>query len=184
MATRPYRTYWMTGLMIFVLLGCVTINIYFPAEEVESVAGDIVDDVRKDENRKQENESLDPDQGALSRKIFLAVLASPAFAAEDAVTVSNPTIRSLKNGMKKRFQQLKPYFRKGVLAEGDDGYLVLKNDQDLSLKEKRDVKNLVQAENRDRKRLYTEVAKALDIKPSQTGKVARIFADKWQESVP
>ncbi|MCF8104903.1 MAG: YdbL family protein [Desulfohalobiaceae bacterium] len=184
MANRHYRTYWMTGLMLFILLGCVTINIYFPAEEVESVAGEIVDDVRKDETRQQEGESLDPDQSSLSGKIFLAFVASPAFAAEDAVKVSNPTIRSLKAGMKKRFQQLKPYFRKGILAEGDDGYLVLKNDQDLSLKEKRDLKSLVEAENRDRKRLYTEVAKALDIEPSQIKEVARIFADKWQETVP
>ncbi len=58
------------------------------------------------------------------------------------------------------------------------------DDKDLNLKEKRDLKNLVEAENKDRKRLYAEVAKALDIDPSQTEKVAKIFADKWQESVP
>ncbi|MBT3259524.1 MAG: hypothetical protein HN366_24170, partial [Deltaproteobacteria bacterium] len=41
------RPVWMTltffSLMIF---ACVTINIYFPAEQVESVAGEIVDEIR------------------------------------------------------------------------------------------------------------------------------------------
>jgi hypothetical protein len=41
---RPVR---MT-LLIFTLMvfACVTINIYFPAEKVESVAGEIVDEIR------------------------------------------------------------------------------------------------------------------------------------------
>lgn len=184
MAKRHYRTYWITGLSLFILLGCVTINIYFPAEKVESVAGEIVDDVRGTEDATQDNSSWHQERDLLFQTIFLAFTASPAFAAEDAVTVSNPSIRSLKKGMKKRFAQLKPYFKKQMLAEGSDGYLVLKKDKGLGLKEKRDLKNLVEAENKDRKRLYAEVARAMKIDPSQTGKIAKIFAEKWQASVP
>jgi len=53
----------------------------------------------------------------------------------------------------------------------------------LGLKEKRDLNNLVTAENNDRKTLYEEVAKALKIDPGQIGKVAEIFAKEWQRSV-
>ena len=45
---------------------------------------------------------------------------------------------------------------------------------------------LVDAENRDRKTLYVEVAKALKVHPidsAQIDKVAKIFAKEWQKSV-
>ena len=53
----------------------------------------------------------------------------------------------------------------------------------ILMKEKRDLKSLVEAENRYRKQLYAEVAKALKIDASQINKVAEIFAKEWQKSV-
>ena len=40
------------ALTTLALFACVTINIYFPAEKVKSVAGDIVDDIRGREAEK------------------------------------------------------------------------------------------------------------------------------------
>ena len=44
------RLYQSMGLflvgIILSVFACVTINIYFPAEKVESVAGEIVDEIR------------------------------------------------------------------------------------------------------------------------------------------
>ena len=48
--------------------------------------------------------------------------------------------------------------------------------------EKNDLKSLVEAENRDRRALYQEVAKSMNISSDQIGKVQRIFAQKWQRS--
>jgi hypothetical protein len=53
----------------------------------------------------------------------------------------------------------------------------------LNLKEKRDLNGLVDAENSDRKTLYSEVAKALKIDPGQIGRIAGIFAKEWQKPV-
>ncbi|MBW1667783.1 MAG: DUF1318 domain-containing protein, partial [Deltaproteobacteria bacterium] len=53
----------------------------------------------------------------------------------------------------------------------------------LNLKQKRNLKSLISAENRYRKQLYAEVARALNIDPSQINKVAEIFAKEWQKSV-
>ncbi len=162
------------------IIGCVTINIYFPAEKVESVADQIVNDVRGDETEKPQEQ----DQSFRPGTILVAFAASPAWAEEKAVSISNPTIRALKADMKKRFQQLKPHYRKGRLQEKDDGYLALTSTKGMGLKDKRDLKNLVEAENRDRKRLYHEVTKAMKLDPSQEDKVAAIFAKKWKQSVP
>jgi len=114
--------------------------------------------------------------------IFLALSCSPAYA-DDVTEVSNPTIRALKERMKARFAQMKPFYRNGMLKEGDDGYVMLKNTEGLGLKETRDLKNFVGAENQDRRTLYAEVAKALEIDAAQIGQVAEIFAKEWQNTL-
>jgi hypothetical protein len=177
------KTLWLTPLMagLFVL-ACVTINIYFPAEKVESAAGEIVTDIRG-EKADEGKSPAKPEQNSRLRRTFYA-LTGPALAwAQDATTVSNPTIRALKSRMKSRFAQMKPYYQKGALREGSDGYVDLGKTGGLGLKEKRDLSSLVDAENRDRKTLYAEVARALDIEPSQINRVAEIFAKEWQKSV-
>ena len=85
--------------------------------------------------------------------------------------------------MKDRFGLLKPYFQKGILLEGSNGYVSIKDPATLKLKERRNLKNLVDAENKDRTSLYQEVAKALNIDASQIDKVASIFAKEWQTSL-
>jgi len=163
------------------VFACVTINIYFPAEKVESVAGDIVHDIRGDKGGEKEN-SLKNEKDSLLRKTLLAL--SPAFAwADEVTTVSNPTIRALKEKLKGLYQQMKPYYQKGMLKEGNNGYVSIGDIKGLGLKEKRDLKTFVDTENKTRKGLYGEVAKALKIDNSQLNRIAEIFAKEWQKSV-
>lgn len=176
------KVLWMTvsclSLMIF---ACVTINIYFPAEEVKSVAGKIVDDIRG--TAPPENTNPGKDQNSfLFYKSLAAFFCSPVFA-EEALNVSNATIRSLKQQMKSRYPLMKPYYLKGILQEENNGYVALANSGGLGLKEKRDLQNLVNAENGDRKLLYAEVSKALKIDATQVNRVAEVFAGEWQKSV-
>jgi hypothetical protein len=172
---------WMAMMFAMIaLFACVTINIYFPAEKVESVADDIVKDIRgKNQDQKGDKSN---NGGAFLPNIRIVLSLSNAWA-EDATTVSNPTIRALKERMKARFKALKPYYQKGALKEGSNGYLSVASTGGLNLKEKRDLNGLVDAENSDRKTLYTEVAKALKIDPSQTNRIAKIFAKEWQKPV-
>jgi uncharacterized protein len=163
------------GVMVFTF-ACVTVNIYFPAEKVESVAGEIVKDIRsqdKDQPVKKDKTSF--------LRTWLSCLDVTSAWAEDATTVSNPTIRALKERMKANYQQMKPYYAKGAAVENNGGYVSLGNTQGLGLTEKRDLNALVAAENSMRKQLYEEVAKALKIDPSQVNRVAEIFAKEWQK---
>ena len=163
------------------IFACVTINIYFPAEEVKSVAGEIVNDIRGQDQNKGAPPSSE-DKSSQFRKKLVAFFLSQAWA-QDATKVSNPTIRSLKEKMKSRYPALKPYYQNGVLKEGSDGYVAVTNAGSLGLKDKRDLNALVDAENGDRRSLYQEVAKAMKIDPSQVNKIAEIFATEWQKSV-
>ena len=171
---------WMGTLFIVIsIFACVTINIYFPAEKVESVAGEIVDDIRGRKSDEKKNSSKNDKDSYLRNTLFAF---SPSLVlAQDVTGVSNPTIRALKEKMKERYVLMKPYYDKGLLTEGNDGYVSLKNIKELGLKQKRDLKTLVEAENKDRETLYKEVAKALKIDVNQVDKIAEIFAKEWQK---
>jgi len=182
---RHIRLVWILILVtVIFIFACVTINIYFPAEKVESVAGDIVNDIRGPGSGEKEKPQ-GKDKSSLLRKTMLALTPSPVWAQE-VTEVSNPTIRSLKQRMRSRYNQMKPYYQKGMLLEGNNGYVSLGNTSGLGLKEKRDLNAFVEAENGDRKTLYVEVAKALKVHPidaAQINRVAEIFAKEWQKSV-
>jgi hypothetical protein len=179
---RHLKPFWMVILcMAIFIFACVTVNIYFPAEKVESVAGDIVEDIRGPGTNPKEAPPKNDKSSLLQETLFAL---SPSFAwAQEATTVSNPTIRALKQSMKSRYTQMKPYYQKGALKEGNDGYVSPGSTKGLGLKEKRNLNSLVSAENKDRKKLYAEVAKALKIEASQIDKIAQIFAKEWQKSV-
>ena len=171
----------LSCIFTLTLFACVTINIYFPAEKVESVAGKIVDDIRGNETPATKKPAPDKDSHLL-KKTLLALVCTKAYA-DEPLTVSNPTIRALKQQMKKRYARMKPYYEKGYLEEGNGGYVKIKKKGGLGLKQTRDLKNLVKAENADRKKLYGEIARALKIDPSQVGRIGKIFGKEWQRSV-
>ena len=179
MMKKFHKPLWVVSICVGLsVFACVTINIYFPAEKVESVAGEIVNEIRG----KKAEEGLNKEGNSLLQQIMRALAPSTAWA-QDVTNVSNPTIRALKSNMKARFAQMKPFYQKGALTEGGNGYVSLGNTGDLGLKEKRDLKALVDAENGDRQTLYGEVAKALKIDPGQIDKIAEIFAKEWQKPV-
>jgi uncharacterized protein len=186
MEEKMMKTYrkamWITAsIFLSLIVACVTINIYFPAEKVESVAGDIVDEIRGQTSGG--DESLLRRNRGLGLGASLMAFVSPRVWAEEPLTVSNPTIRGLKDRMKARYSQMRPFYEKGRLKEGNDGYVSLSNTSGLGLKDKRDLNALVSAENNDRRQLYLEVARALKIDPSQVSRVAEIFAKEWQKPV-
>ncbi|MBW2567683.1 MAG: hypothetical protein JRE24_12660, partial [Deltaproteobacteria bacterium] len=120
---KSHRKPWFVVVISITIcvFACVTINIYFPAEKVESMAGEIVDDIRSNETEEQE-EPMGNEQSSLLRKTLRALSCSYAWA-EEATSVSNATIRALKGQMKSRYAQLKRYYQQGMLTEGDNGYL-------------------------------------------------------------
>jgi uncharacterized protein len=171
---------WMGIFLCTLVAGiyaCVTVNIYFPAEKVESVAGEIVKDVRGGQETPAKN-----DKSSQWRQKLLVFFIAPAHA-QDVTAVSNPTIRALKDKLKSNYQQMKPYYEKGMVKEGNDGYVAATQAEGLSLKDRRELNSLADAENRYRRQLYAEVAKALNIDPGQINKVAEVFAKEWQKSV-
>jgi hypothetical protein len=162
-------------IALFVLaIACVTINIYFPEAAVQKTAEEIVDEVRKSEEEGKKKQEKDI---VLSSFSFI-----PAAYAQEEERVSTPKIRALKQALKEKEPLLQPLFEKGNIGEANDGFVQIRSEDDISLKEKADVRRLTKEVNSDRENLYTEVAKALNIEESQIPRIQKIFAKSWIEN--
>ncbi|SMC24186.1 Uncharacterized conserved protein YdbL, DUF1318 family [Desulfacinum hydrothermale DSM 13146] len=169
------------AFLVFLLTSCVTINIYFPAEEVRKAAEDIVGDIRKEGASQPQEAPTGTPQSFLPRLWRFCSVVPSAYAAQE-VQVSNAAIRQLKNRLSRLDSQAAPYFDKGILGEGADGYVVLLHPKSLSMKDRAKVSRLVQSINADRKALYAEVARALKVEKSQIPRIAQVFAEQWEKT--
>jgi len=154
-------------------MACVTVNVYFPAKEVEKRAGDIVDDIRREQPTPPAPQSL------LRPLLNGWSFTGTAWAQKEA---ESPAVAALKKQIRERFPRLAPLYQKGAVGENNQGWLEIRDLNNLSPAEKNEVKPLADAENRDRRALFLEVAKSMNISPDQLIKVQRIFAEKWQQS--
>lgn len=175
------------GIVLFILtsvFSCVTINIYFPAEEVKKAAEEIVKDIREKQQNHQEPSTTSPSpqkEGSRKNSFFVLIQTSEAYAQSET-TVSNAAIRELKSRMRARQSKLAPFYAQGVIGENSAGYIDLLDVGKLDMKNRAEAQRLVNAENQDRKQLYQEVARALNVDPSQVGRIGSIFAQEWQKT--
>lgn len=165
---------------IVLVAACVTVNIYFPAAAVQKAADEIVEDVRKMDNKEEQK----PEQKQMN--LFQEIKrfswgTAEAYAQNIDIEVSTPAIRALKDSLKQRFPQLKPFYDKGNIGENNVGLLETRDITGLNLKEKADLNRLVEMENKDRKSLYTEIMKANKFGPEVLPQIQKIFANSWRE---
>jgi uncharacterized protein YdbL (DUF1318 family) len=170
----------MLGVIVF-FISCVTVNIYFPAAEVQKAADVIVEDVRQIEKKQEQKPQEQQKLNQLYQKIKNLSWGSAAAYAQIDVEVSTPAIRALKDSMKTRFPQLKPFYDKGNIGESNAGFLESRDLGNLGLKEKADLSRLVEQENKDRRNLYTEIMKANKFGPDILPQIQKIFANSWRD---
>ncbi len=122
------------------VLACITVNIYFPEAAVQQAASQIVDEVRQ-QNVKDKGPAEPVKKQPVSWNDGFSVV--PAAFAQQETSVSTPTIRALKDSMKQRFPALKPYYDGGNVGENNTGFVDVRNDAALSLKDTAALRDLV-----------------------------------------
>ncbi|HEX9443939.1 MAG TPA: YdbL family protein [Candidatus Binatia bacterium] len=174
--------------LAFFLTACVTVNIYFPAAAVQRAADTIVNETwgsgggSGNEAPRPGPKQAPGDRGSIAGRILVSiVLPNEAFAQEPDINISNPAIRALKDAIKARSESLKPYLDRGNVGINRDGLLAVRTTDGPNLKERAEVQQLVEAENRDRESLYGELAKANNIPREKVADIKRIFARSWIE---
>lgn len=160
-------------LSIAAVVSCVTINIYFPAEEIRGVADRIVDEVYGEKAKPAKPVPVSPDSSFIPNWT-----TGVAYAAQD-IDVTTPEIRAIRADMKDRFDQLEPYLNSGNVGIAADGLLAIRGTDGLNLKQRAELNRLVDAENKDRMRLYQEIARANGF-PEKAQEVQSIFAKSWR----
>jgi uncharacterized protein YdbL (DUF1318 family) len=167
---------------LFLASACVTVNIYFPAAAVERAADQIVKETWG-EPGEPPTTAPKPQSRRFDLPAMLAslTLAREAHAQEADINVSNPAIRALKESIKRRSDAIKPYMDRGNVGLAQDGLLVLRSSDGLNLKQRAELSQLIEAENRDREALYAEIAKANNIASENIPKIKSIFARSWIE---
>jgi uncharacterized protein YdbL (DUF1318 family) len=186
------------GIIAMLTLTCarITVNVYFPAAELEDAATQIEQEIRSDTPDGAAPDATSPapssdsvpkppaeqkPQGAilwpLWRHVRLTVGPAIAEAQGINVNVETPTIRSLVASRKQRYASLRPLLDQCILGETQSGLVELTSQSGLSLQEKARAKQLRDQENRDRQRLYQEIAMANHLPAARIGDVAAIFAN-------
>ena len=172
----------MIFTLIFLVSACVTVNIYFPAAAVERAADQIVKETWGGPAKPATPVPQPQSRSLFSRNRLLALsFVSEAFAQDADINVTNPAIRALKDSIKNLSNAIKPYMDRGNVGIAQDGLLTIRSADGLNLKERAEVNQLIDAENKDREALYAEIAKANGIPKENIPKIKSIFAKSWIE---
>lgn len=177
----------LTLLGLLLLAACVTINVYFPASQAEQAAEEIVRDILQQAPPAQD----DQPQSMHWRHGNTAVLAlnpldwlfPPAQAAQPDFSVETAAIRKLRAAMRERHRALSDFYAKGAIGFTREALVALRDPGAVGLKARGHVNNLLQAENRDRNRLYAEIAQA-NGHPEWEPQVRQVFARTWIKEAP
>lgn len=189
-------------LPVMLLASCVTINVYFPAAEVQKAAAAFVEDVigeapapRGDSSRIESGETghfvAATLQGreATPVRVFshtelrfdpVGFFIGSAHAQDAAdIRIRTPAIQAIQQRMAERFQgTLAPLFDTGALGFGNDGLVVLRDPARVPLAQRTAANQAVAEENRDRNAVYREIAVA-NGRPEWEASIRQTFAREW-----
>jgi len=192
-----------TVLIALTVISCVTINIYFPAAAAEKVAEQIVNDVLhsgenssgkdgteqnnspKTDNNQSLNEKSNEPLVNYSQRALLAVvnfLIPAAEAGQADLSINSPKIKSIRRNMEKRQSKLRSYYNSGAVGFTNNGLIANVSNAGLSVKQKSTAKKLVRAENKDRKALYSEIARA-NGHPEWEADIQKTFSKTWIKNI-
>lgn len=189
------RTGWL--VLLLTLAACVTVNIYFPAAAAEKAADQIIDDVWQEDPQSSTQtpttQASDPDgeEMVLSyrlspREVLLSLFSlgsRPAYAQAVNFSASSPEVARIKASMGKRFAIMKPYYNAGAIGLTADGFVAVRDANQVAMNQRAQISALVNAENADRKALYKAIAKANN-QPDWASQIQSTFAKQWISRAP
>lgn len=173
---------WFAAVFGLVALSaCVTINVYFPAAEVQEAAREFVEKVIGDEVPVK-SEAPVPTAGSGGMAALLSFFISDAQAQTPNIVIKTPAIQAIQARMEDRFQnQLVPHFESGALGFDNNGLVVLRDASKLGLRDRAAVNQAVADENRDRAAVYREIAVA-NGHVEWEQRIRETFARQWVAS--
>jgi uncharacterized protein len=110
------------------------------------------------------------------------MIASTAFAGEPNISLQNPAIEKLQARMTSRAAKVNEWKSKSAMGEESTGLLKQLPVAGQGLAEKKEVRDLVVAENEDRYAMFRELILANGLKDADLNAVAEAYAKKRRQS--
>lgn len=178
---------------LLLLTACVTVNVYFPAAAAQDAADRFIREVYGEPSSGKIPEkapsATEPQSGLSDGAAVRALVEvidffiSPTQAQQPDINISTPGINKLKSAMSARHEKLKPFYNTGAIGMDRNGFITLRDDSAVPLKDRNTVKKLIADENNDREALYREVASA-NGHPEWKSDIQAIFANRWVANAP
>ena len=165
------------------LVGCVTINIYFPEAAAQQAADRIIDEVRGGDDAEAAGDGPGaalplawPRHLAQAGGWLLDLLVPRAAAAD--FDASSPAARALEQSLRQRFPAIKPHLDAGAVGLTANGLLEIRDRNAVPLAERNRVRQLVTEQNTDWEALYREIAR-INGHPEWVDRIRKVFAERW-----
>jgi uncharacterized protein YdbL (DUF1318 family) len=181
--------YFLLTALLVALVGCVTINVYFPEAAAQKAAdqfiGTVLDNAAPAAKPGDDKETPKPapsKPGKQPSAMLLDLLIPAAYAADTPdIRIQTATTEAIRARMQQRFQGgLGALFDSGAVGFGKDGLVVLRDASKVPLNQRAEISATVADENRDRNALYREVANA-NSHPEWEAQIRATFAKGWIE---
>ena len=178
------------GLLVTVLValvGCVTINVYFPEAAAQKAADQFIGTVLDNNAPPPATDDKSPPAATPKKSsqpaaMLLDLLVPAAYAADTPnLRVQTATTEAIQARMLQRFRStLDSLFDSGAVGFTQDGLVAVRDASKVPLDQRAQVNAAVGDENRDRNALYREVANANN-HPEWEGQIRATFAKGWIE---
>lgn len=177
------------AMLAVALVGCVTINVYFPEAAAQKAADQFIGSVLDGSGQKapptadKNAPAQDNPPPAHQPSAMLLDLLVPAAQAADVpnLRVQTPAVQAIHERMRTRFESLlKPLLDSGAVGFTRDGMVAVRDAAKVPLSERAQANATVADENRDRAALYREIANANN-HPEWEAQIRATFAQTWIE---
>jgi uncharacterized protein YdbL (DUF1318 family) len=150
--------------MAVALVGCVTINVYFPEAAAQKAAdrfiGTVIDQGAAPAKGAKPAQPVQPPAQPSAMLLDLLVPAAQAAETPD-IRVQTPTAEAIRGRMQARFvATLKALLDAGAVGFTRDGLVAVRDAGKIPLSQRAQASAAVADENNDRNALYREVARA------------------------
>ena len=167
------------------LVGCVTINVYFPAAAAQKAADQFIGNVLGEPANAPPPKPQQPQGDGMPAQpsaMLLDLLIPAAYAAQQPdLRLATPVTEALRARMSTRFKDvLRPLLDNGAIVFTHDGLVALHDAAKLPLSQRTQANAAIAEENRDRTALYQEIAKA-NGHPEWAAQIRSTFAATWIE---
>lgn len=173
----------LTSLAV-ALVGCVTINVYFPEAAAQKAADQFVGNVLGAASASEAPKDVKPAkvQGKQPSAMLLDLLIPAAYAADTPdIRIQTSATEAIRARMRSRFSgDLGSLLDSGAVGFTHDGMVAMRDAAKVPLSQRAQANSTVADENRDRAALYHEVASA-NGHPEWESKIRATFAATWIE---